>query len=74
MDLKEEPKIDPYGDDAQMEYIKVLLWRNRQRIKSAPNPNAELTYVLYEHIRDKIKTIVDKKYIHHGHIMILGGI
>jgi len=73
-DLMYEPKIDPYGDDSQMEYIKVLLWRNRQRIKAAPDANAELSYVLYEHIRDKIKNIVDKKYVHHGHIMLLGGI
>jgi hypothetical protein len=57
-----------------MEYIKLLLWKHRERIKAAPNANAELTYVLYEHIWEKIKAIVDKKYIHHGHIMILGGI
>jgi hypothetical protein len=34
----------------QMGYIKNLLWKNRDRISSAPNANAALTYVLYEHI------------------------
>jgi hypothetical protein len=31
-DLEKEPQIDAHGDDTQMDFIKQLLWRNRERI------------------------------------------
>lgn len=57
-----------------MEHIKSLLWRNKERIKMAEDAYSEATYVLYEHIRDYIKTIVDRKYTSKHKIFILGGI
>jgi hypothetical protein len=42
------------GFDVQMQYIKNIIWHQRQRIKASADPNAEATYVLYEHIRDYI--------------------
>jgi len=73
-DLAYEPMVDVMSYDVQMQYIKNLIWKNKERITTAPNSIAEATYVLYDHIHDYIRHIVDKKYIHHGKIMILGGI
>jgi Limiting CO2-inducible proteins B/C beta carbonyic anhydrases len=76
-DLTEKPSFDPFGEDSQMEFIKHLLWEHRERIQRAKNPNAvnaELTYVLYETILEKMKKIVDRKYIVKGKIVMLGGI
>lgn len=62
--------------DVQMQYIKNLIWKNKERILKAENCNAEATYVLYDHIHEYIKEVVDKKYISggKGKIIILGGI
>ena len=61
--------------DVQMQYIKNLIWKNKERISKAENCNAEATYVLYDHINEYIKEVVDKKYISGGgKIIILGGI
>jgi hypothetical protein len=58
-----------------MQYIKKLVWQNRKRIAAAAEPTAEITYVLYEHIRDYMLDVVDaKKKAHGGKIAILGGI
>ena len=57
-----------------MQYIKHIVWKQKDRIKSAKNANAETTYVLYEHVRDYMKEIVDQKYIHNGKIIVIGGI
>jgi hypothetical protein len=62
------------GHDIQMQYIKNLVWQNRERINAAEEPNAEVTYLLYEHIRDYILQVVDKKYVKSGKIVILGGL
>lgn len=62
------------GHDIQMQYIKNLVWQNRERISAADEPHAEVTYMLYEHIRDYILQIVDKKYVKFGKIVILGGL
>ena len=60
--------------DSQMEYIKLLVWNNKDRIATANSSTAEVSHVLFEHIRDYITDIVDKKYVGSGKIAILGGI
>lgn len=58
----------------QMQYIKHVVWTNRERINAAKTPNAEVTYLMYEHVRDYVLEVVDKQAIKHGKIVILGGI
>jgi len=57
-----------------MEYIKRLVWNHKDRIATAKSSTAEVSHVLFEHIRDYITDIVDKKYVGSGKIAILGGI
>ena len=61
--------------DSQMDYIKLLCYENKERIASAKNHAAEITNVMFEHIRDYILEIVDvEKFIKHRKIVIMGGI
>lgn len=73
-DLDSEPAVNIKGDDMQMDIIKGVIWEQRERIKSAANANAEVTYVLYETLQDRIMKIVDPKILHGGKIVMLGGI
>ena len=57
-----------------MDYIKKLIWQNKERVQAAEEPISEVTYVLYEHIKEYITEVVGTKYIGHGKIAILGGI
>ena len=50
------------------------MWQNKNRISFAPNAAAETTNLMFEHIRDKIINIVDKKKIENGKIILMGGI
>jgi hypothetical protein len=59
----------------QMDYIKHLCFDNKKRISAAKNEPAEITNVLYDHIRDYILDIVDSgKFTKTGKVVILGGI
>ena len=60
--------------DVQMQYIKNVVWKNRERVNAAETPNAEVTYLMYEHVRDYVLEVVDKQAVHNGKIVILGGI
>jgi hypothetical protein len=58
-----------------MDYIKLLCYENKDRIASAKNHAAEITNVMFEHIRDYITRIVDNdKFIKHRKIVMMGGI
>lgn len=72
--MTEVPEIDILSRDYQMDYIKRLVWQQKSRIASAKEPHAELTYVIYEHIKDYIMDVIGTKYIGTGKIAILGGI
>lgn len=73
-DLPQPPVVDGKSHDSQMEYIKRLIWNNKDRVAEAQNSTAEVSHILFEHIRDYIIDIVDKKYVGSGKIAILGGI
>ena len=63
------------GFDYQMQYLKKLIWRSKERINKAKCPEAEVTNFLYDHILHFIRNIIDvKKYAKGGKIVILGGI
>ena len=51
-----------------------MMWQNKTRIAFAPDAAAETTNVMFEHVRDYVLDIVDKKKIKNGKIVILGGI
>ena len=57
-----------------MDYIKRLVWQQRERITAAHEPAAEVTNVLYERSRDYFLDIIQRRYKHQGNIIILGGI
>jgi hypothetical protein len=57
-----------------MEYIKQIMFRNKGRIAAASVPNAELTYCMYEEIRDYILAILEERFLLKGKIAILGGV
>lgn len=66
--------MNPLSRDPQMQYIKRLVWNHKDRVSGAASPIAEVSKVLFEHIREYVADIVDKKYIGSGKIAILGGI
>ena len=53
-DLDTEPECKLLSKDQQMDYIKRLVWQNKARIEESSEPIAEVTYVLYEHIKEYI--------------------
>ena len=60
--------------DVQMDYIKCLVWQQRERVNAANEPVAEVTNVLYEQARDYFLDLIRNKYKHPGKVVILGGI
>jgi hypothetical protein len=72
--MTEAPELDAMSRDSQMDYIKKLAWENKDRVANAKSSTAEMSKVLFEHIKDYILDIVDPKYIGTGKIAILGGI
>ena len=73
-DLEEQYEPNTTNYDNQMEYIKAVMWQNKTRIGFAPDAAAETTNVMYEHVRDYVLDIIDKKKAKNGKIVILGGI
>jgi len=73
-DLENVADIDTLSRDFQMQYIKRLVWKQRERITAAKEPIAELTYVMFDHIKDYITDVVCKRPLGNGKIAILGGI
>lgn len=57
-----------------MGYIKHLVFKNKDRVAQSGQPIIEVTKVLYDHIKEYVIDIVDKKFIGTGKIAILGGI
>ena len=45
-----------------MDYIKRLVWHNKDRVAATEEPIAEVTNVLYEKARDYFLDVVQKKY------------
>lgn len=68
------PVPDPDTFDLQMDFIKALIWENRERISDAENAIAEATNVVYEKTEELMEILVDTKYSENHKIIVLGGI
>ena len=73
-DLKEAPETQTMSFDVQMDFIKRIVWQQRERITAAHEPAAEVTNVLYENARDYFLEVVQRRYKHPGKVVLLGGI
>ena len=72
--MPDAPVGNPANWDMQMDYIKLLLWENRERIKAAEHALAEATYVLYEDLEKKLLESIDPKLLIKHKIMLIGGL
>lgn len=73
-DLDAMPEGDMSKFDMQMDHIKKLVWKNRERIGAAENAIAETTYVLYEQVQAYMDQCVDRHFLKKHKIMLVGGI
>jgi hypothetical protein len=57
-----------------MDFIKQIVWRNKDRLSASEEPATEMVSLLYEHARDFFLDIIRNRFQFKGKIILLGGI